>query len=256
MSRSSPFYPGSYLDTPASLSSEPFDGFQNTSPKKTQALPTLPLETRVREEENTHGPNAPCIDFVLPAASVQPSDPAEEYGPHLFEMIQPYQQDPQATSTLVNRFPRSHYSHSKILGVPFTLSSPGRSYSTISTFSSDALEQNSWMVEGGNTDSEPTKYPSTSKIWKVARYLLFQGDDPVSKTYRSTMSTLAKASDTPVQLFLGPKSGLKVDLDYNKARLTLRLPFFETIATELEYEHGIFENKENSALKLTMGFNF
>ncbi|MDP1694094.1 MAG: hypothetical protein Q8L34_00985 [Candidatus Woesearchaeota archaeon] len=256
MSRSSPFYPGSYLDTPVTTPSELFDGFLDSSQKKTQTLPDLPLETRVRGEEDLHGPNASFIDFALPAASVQPAKPITEYGPHVFEMISHSQQDPQATSILTNGFQRSHYSHSQILGIPFTLSSPGQSYSIISTFSSDALEQNSWMVEEGNTDSEPTKYPSTSKIWKVARYLLFQGDDPISKTYRSTMNTLAKASDTPVQLFLGPKSGLKVDLDYNKARLTLRLPFFETISTELEYEHGIFENKEHSAVKLMMGINF
>ena len=111
-----------------------------------------------------------------------------------------------------------------------------------------------WMVEGGN--NEPNKYLSSSKVWKVARYLLFQGDDPVSKTYRSTMGALAKVSDTPIQLLLGPKSGLKIDLDYNKARFTTRLPFFETIDTTLEYERGLFENKEYSALKLTMGFTF
>ena len=84
MSRSSPLYPGSYLDAPADSPPEPFDGFLDSSQKKKQTLPDLPLETRVRGEEDLHGPNASFIDFVLPAASALPADSIKEYGPHVF----------------------------------------------------------------------------------------------------------------------------------------------------------------------------
>lgn len=244
MPRSSPFYPGSYLDAPTSSQQTPT---------------TLPLETKVCEEETTHGPNASFLDFVLPAALVQPSEPLKEYGPHLFEMVQPSQQDPQATSTLANRLPRSNYGHSQILGVPFTVSSTGRSeYDTSSDFSSDNVEQEGfWMVDATSGDSQQRIH--LGKAGRALKKLFLESDNSVARAYTAGMRGLSSATDRPVQFAFGEGSSTLVNLslDTRKASLELGINFdkykFDSIAFKTEY--AVFDRNDEQG-ELALGIFF
>lgn len=232
MSSSSHFYPGSYLDAP-------------TSSRQTPT--TLPLETKVREEETTHGPNAPSIDFVLPSEFAQPSqqDP------------QPSQSSQPPSGILANRFPQSHYLHSQILGVPFTLSSTGQTdYDT--SFSSDDFEQGDfWMVDA--TSGDRRQLIRLGKVGKALKKLFLASDTSVARVYTAGMRGLSNATDRPAQFLFGEEAStiFNIGLDNRKSSLDLGIHFDRYRLDSLTFrtEYALFDRDDEQG-ELALGIFF